>query len=210
MVDCHEVNARLHILILGALKVGPHTPDNEKLPLIALHLYKLYSTTAPYEVFPDALTFLQNLQKINESRTSDAVAKIKLGVISNTDKRLSNISRDLGISRYFDFMILSEECKCSKPDSDIFEEAARSSGLEKLNGDEILHVGDDLKKDFFAAKNIGWNALIIQREKTQKQEQSNQSTTKSDGSHEGSICGADSICNSFSEVESKLFPSLVS
>ena len=53
----------------------------------------------------------------------------------------------------------------SKPDPAIFKFALDQSGLpgESVSGAEILHIGDDLDKDYFGAKSVGWNALILDR-----------------------------------------------
>ena len=91
-----------------------------KIKSIAAHLYKLYSTKVPYEIYPDALQFLQNLEA---RRKWYERSKIKVGIISNFDHRIVEIADALELSPYLDFIVYSEECQSSKPEKAIFESA---------------------------------------------------------------------------------------
>ena len=173
------------------------TEIDTKIKSTAAHLYRLYSSKVPYEVYPDALQFLQNLdgrRKWFERRT------VKVGIISNFDKRIVEIVDQLELSPYLDFIVYSEECQSSKPEKAIFEAAIAKSGLKNLKCEEILHIGDDLRKDYQAAKNLGWNALLIQR---------NQQAKKVVDSAAVKACTneliTDDICDNFLGVETKIF-----
>ena len=63
------------------------------------------------------------------------------GAISNFDNRLHDILPSLGIAQYLHFIVTSEDAKSSKPESEIFNFAARKSLLPNLQPEEILHVG---------------------------------------------------------------------
>ena len=89
---------------------------------------------------------------------------LKLGIVSNYDKRIIKVVRELCIFDYFDFIIYSEGSQCSKPQKEIFNDAVRTSGIENLKNEEILHIGDDFKKDYTGASNMGWNAFLIVRD----------------------------------------------
>lgn len=85
--------------------------------------------------------------------------KIRLGVISNFDKRLRNILENLKLSSYFEVMFLSGEIGVEKPNKQIFVKAAKY--FEISNMAEMLHVGDDEEKDFNGARNAGARAALF-------------------------------------------------
>ena len=75
------------------------------------------------------------------------------------------------------------------------------SNLKNLKGEEILHIGDDLKKDYLGAKNVGWNALLIQRNKEAKNELLGAKISKTNF---GEAKILDDICDNFYDVEAKI------
>ena len=168
-----------------------------KIRAIAAHLYKLYSTKAPYEIYPDARQFLQNLEG---KRKWFERNEIKVGVLSNYDKRIVDIADELEVSPYFDFIVYSEECQSSKPEKAIFEAAIVKSHLKSLRPEEIVHIGDNLKKDYLAAKTMGWNALLLQRDK-----QAIDWFGDGPGKRYTEEVIMDDICDNFLDVESKIF-----
>ena len=181
---------------LGAIK--DMSPEVEaKLNLAAPILFNLYSTTWPYEVFPDAKQFLAKLVSKRQE------GSLKVGIISNYDKRIVNMVEALELASYFDFITYSEETKCSKPQKGIFEDAVRKSGLQNLTMTEILHIGDDLKKDYVGAKDMGWNAYLIARQEKVRKELLSTPNSKNSSIqiHENDIC------DSFRDVEIKLMNS---
>jgi len=90
--------------------------------------------------------------------------KVRIVIISNADKRISNILSQLGLMPFLDAIVFSEEVACSKPSPEIFEKAIEKSELENLRKDVILHVGDDLVKDYHGARASGWNSLLLNRD----------------------------------------------
>ena len=166
-----------------------------KLNIASSNLFHLYSTNEPYEVFPDAKQFLQKLLPERQE------GKLKVGIISNYDKRIVKMVKSLDLSAYFDFITYSEESKCSKPEKRIFEDAIRKSGFVNLEANEVLHIGDDLDKDYWGARKMGWNALLISRDEVTKNRLLSGANNPSSSSE---IKIAD-ICDSFCEIEDKLF-----
>lgn len=58
------------------------------------------------------------------------------------------------------FVMLSYDVGSEKPDSKIFD-----STKQMVPGQErFLHVGDDLQKDYYAAKRAGWEGFLMDRE----------------------------------------------
>lgn len=66
--------------------------------------------------------------------------------------------RSLGLERYIDFMVSSEEAGCEKPSKIIFELA-----LKKLSvpAKDVLMIGDSIKKDMVGAIAMGMHAWHI-------------------------------------------------
>jgi len=89
---------------------------------------------------------------------------INTGVISNFDKRLTSVLAQLGVAPLIDFVVTSEEAGASKPQVDIFKAALKKLGNTQIQPHEILHVGDDLEKDYFGSKRLGWNAIVLNRD----------------------------------------------
>jgi len=127
--------------------------DEKTAGRIASELYSYYHSPKPYMVLEDGL---ESLQKIKEM-------KIKIGVISNFDNRLHDIIPAVGLSKLVDYVVTSEDAKSSKPDPQIFDFAAKKSKISDLQPSEVLHIGDDLDKDYFGARNVGWNSVLVDR-----------------------------------------------
>jgi len=70
----------------------------------------------------------------------------------------------LGVAPLIDFVVTSEEAGASKPQVDIFKAALKKLGNTQIQPHEILHVGDDLEKDYFGSKRLGWNAIVLNRD----------------------------------------------
>jgi FMN phosphatase YigB (HAD superfamily) len=127
--------------------------------------------------------------------------KTVVGVITNSDDRVSGIlesfglqvgSRRVGSSAQrtarasFDddisFVVLSYDVGFEKPDRRIFDaasemlretlaEAGNSAEGQDIDGFEKLYVGDSIEKDYFGAKDAGWNALVVDRQRQLKGEE---------------------------------------
>lgn len=83
-----------------------------------------------------------------------------VGVISNFDPRLHQILTNLSINKCFKFVLTSYEAGVCKPDGKIFTIAQAQYGSNILPR-ECLHIGDDLEKDYNAARATGWHALLV-------------------------------------------------
>jgi len=117
-------------------------------------LYAYYVNVMPFEIYEDANAFLRQMAERNRDT-------LRLGVITNFDKRVHNILSGLRLSQHFDFVICSEEAVASKPDRRIFDCALAAAGGDV---DEAWHLGDDAGKDYIGAKDAGWNALLLDRD----------------------------------------------
>jgi putative hydrolase of the HAD superfamily len=88
---------------------------------------------------------------------------LRLGIISNFDRRLYKILGLLGIADYFEHVIVSSEVGADKPSPRIFREAGSRFGLQPI---EMLHVGDDETADAYGAAAVGMPSLIIDHSRT--------------------------------------------
>jgi putative hydrolase of the HAD superfamily len=111
-------------------------------------VYETFSRPGVWELFRDAPAVLTELSRMG----------VRLGVISNFDRRLYDVLRHLGVRDAFEHVIISSEVGAQKPAPRIFLEAARRF---KVGPDEILHVGDDLELDFGGAHSAGLHALLV-------------------------------------------------
>jgi putative hydrolase of the HAD superfamily len=83
---------------------------------------------------------------------------IRLGVISNFDRRLYSVLDHLSVLQAFENIIISSEVGASKPAVRIFLEAARRFQVEPV---EMLHVGDDENLDEKAALAAGCKSFLV-------------------------------------------------
>jgi putative hydrolase of the HAD superfamily len=88
---------------------------------------------------------------------------VRLGILSNWDRRLPLTLEKLGISRYFDLMVISYEVGVEKPHPRIFEEALRLAGGIPAG---TAMVGDSLDQDIEPARALGWRTLWLGGEKS--------------------------------------------
>jgi len=89
----------------------------------------------------------------------------KIGLISNTGRSpgrtLRKLLIDLGVLKFFDATVFSDEVGWLKPDQRIFKAAAEKLGVEAGN---IVHIGDDPERDVWGAKQAGMRALLFEHE----------------------------------------------
>jgi putative hydrolase of the HAD superfamily len=84
----------------------------------------------------------------------------RLGIISNFDSRLNDLLENLGISRFFDAVVLSWQTGAAKPDTRIFQAALQQM---HAGGAEALHIGDSCVEDYQGARRAGMHAILLDR-----------------------------------------------
>ena len=123
-----------------------------------------------YAIYPDVMELLKFLA---ENHPETVIA-----IISNTDPNVYKLLENLEILRYFkNFTYFSYEIELSKPNPRLFDYVLKDI-LEKrsdiLSGNETIdtikkrcwHIGDEVKNDFKAAEEVGWNSVLIDRTNT--------------------------------------------
>jgi putative hydrolase of the HAD superfamily len=113
--------------------------------------YEHFAEAGVWKLYPDVIEVLQNLQP-----------RFQLAVVSNFDGRLRMILEQLGISKFFSHVFVSSEIGADKPDPEIFRRALKFIDLKP---DQVMHVGDDPKRDWQAASAAGLSIFQLDRPK---------------------------------------------
>lgn len=83
----------------------------------------------------------------------------RMGIISNAQAAFTIPEiEDLRLEDFFDFIILSSDVGCSKPENRIYELAVRQLEIPPA---EIAMIGDDLHGDIHAARKAGLKTVFI-------------------------------------------------
>jgi len=113
--------------------------------------YEHFAEAGVWELYPEVRGVLEQLQP-----------HFQLAVISNFDGRLRLILQHLGIFKFFGHVFISSELGADKPDPEIYRRAVT---LMKLHPNQVLHVGDDPKRDWEAATDAGLSIFRLDRPK---------------------------------------------
>lgn len=113
-------------------------------------LYRRFTESSAYRVYPDAVSVLSHLRR----------RRFQLAIISNWDERLRSLLDALGLTHFFDRILISCEIGFAKPAPEIFQRA-----LTELNAppEAVLHVGDTVETDVLGAESAHLNALWLNR-----------------------------------------------
>lgn len=89
---------------------------------------------------PDVLPFLSQL--------SDLPQPPRLGLCSNSDRRIVGALRDLNVFDYIPekHLITSWDVESSKPEARIFQHAVEAVGEGQIRPSETLFIGDDYEE----------------------------------------------------------------
>jgi putative hydrolase of the HAD superfamily len=115
-----------------------------------LDLYHSYERGQAWQVYPEVHSFLERCQ----------AAGLRLGVVSNFDRRLHLILSELDLSVHFESVTISSEIGAPKPSPRIFAAALRALGCPP---GEALHIGDDPVADWKGARDAGLSAFELDR-----------------------------------------------
>ena len=145
-------------------------------------------------LYPDVHPLFERLRKVKEAARDDLdTIDLSVGVITNSDDRvtsiLSSLGVSLGLSRQgsipqkvadgvhlssqnsisdIDFIAFSYDIEFEKPSREIFEAAKRLGSPDLLcegQDTKYFHVGDDLNKDLYGSQQAGWEGVLLDREK---------------------------------------------
>lgn len=114
------------------------------------YLYGEFAKSSSWKIHDDVLPTLDEL----------ASSGIPLAIVSNWDERLRPLLVSLGLSGYFETILISSEVYFSKPSNVIFDHLIRNLGLPAAS---ILHVGDSVSEDVIGARGAGLQTALIDR-----------------------------------------------
>lgn len=119
-------------------------------PFAAAELYDRFAKADAWEVYPEIPGVLRRL----------AAAGIPMAVIGNWDLRLSGLLEALDLAPFFQAVLVSAELGVEKPHPVIFRAALRALATGPA---QVLHVGDDRRKDLEGAQGLGLEARWLVR-----------------------------------------------
>ena len=109
-------------------------------------LYSAYATAERWRATPGSREVLKLLR----------TRGLATGVVSNFDRRLTKILKELDFSGLLDSITLPADAGVLKPDARIFEIALERLGLAP---NEVAFVGDDAERDLAGAREVGMLAI---------------------------------------------------
>lgn len=114
------------------------------------HLYARFGLSDSWRVYDDVIEVLEALKSKG----------LKLAIISNWDSRLPALCDQLGLSPFFDAVVVSSIVGYEKPHPGIFQIALNETSLQ---ADQVLYIGDDPYLDYQGATKAGLHALQLDR-----------------------------------------------
>ena len=109
-------------------------------------LFAHFSRPASWRLLPGAA------QALVEIRAQG----VRVGIASNFDLRIHDILTGLGISDFFEAVVLPAEVRATRPDPRFFRHALVRLGV---TAGETLFLGDDLERDLDGARAVGITAV---------------------------------------------------
>lgn len=136
-------------LLVRFVSNGSFALKNEWVEDLSSAYVSAFFEVPPY-LNPDAVSVLEDLVEAGK----------QIGLICNTGLipgfALRRFLESEGVLEYFDLLVFSDEMGFRKPDSRIFDFAARKL---KADPSSVVHVGDNLRIDVWGAKNAGFKAI---------------------------------------------------
>jgi len=127
-------------------------------PFLAESCCKLFRVLSRerFQLFPDSFPVLEEIKK----------SGYPLGVVSDAQKVFwLNEGEILGIRQFFKFVLLSTHFGFRKPDPRLFRIACT---MLNTPPEETVYIGNDLETDVKGAKQIGMQAILLDRKTEQK------------------------------------------
>lgn len=83
-----------------------------------------------------------------------------LGVFTNNDKRSHRVLKELGLTKYFKWIITAGELGIKKPSVEVFKRLRNLTGYS-----DLTYIGNSLELDVEPAKKAGWKAFLAPESK---------------------------------------------
>jgi REG-2-like HAD superfamily hydrolase len=109
----------------------------------------------------DAADAWEVMPNVHEGLEALRAQGLRLGIVSNFDATLEATLRAHRLNVYFDFAVSSEQLGVSKPEPGIFHKALGEFDGGPLSPTEVGHVGDEIKNDYVAPRNLRMTAFLV-------------------------------------------------
>ena len=103
-----------------------------------------------FVLFDDVLSTMKTLKE----------QRLTIGLLTNLNRDVDSICRDLGLESYLDFIITSGQVDADKPHPPIFLAALEKAGVD---ASQAVHIGDQYKIDVVGARGVGINPILLDR-----------------------------------------------
>ena len=128
---------------------SPEPIEAERLDALFDQAFAFYAKADAWQLFDDVRPALEALQ-----------GHYRLLVLSNFDSRLRSVLEGLGLTPFFERIIVSSEVGAAKPHPRMFETALRACGQP---ASACLHIGDDARCDDEGARQAGVDSFLLDR-----------------------------------------------
>ena len=115
-----------------------------------VEIIRLYLDPGNWKLYEDVLPALDRLR----------ASGLRLGVASDWGSSLFPILHRLGLSRYFDWAVVSGAVGFAKPSPQFYRIVVQRA---ELPAERIVHVGDNYYADVRGARTVGMQALLVER-----------------------------------------------
>jgi len=144
-----QIYTRYQQIILSEIKVNL-SGEPDLLLKITEKVHEL-GREMKFVLFDDVLPTLKTLQGRD----------LTLGLITNLDREMQPLSRELGLEAYLSFVVTSVEAGADKPNPPIFLAALNKANVSAT---EAIHVGDQYQSDVAGAVGVGINPILLDRD----------------------------------------------
>jgi putative hydrolase of the HAD superfamily len=141
--------ARHHQLILKG--VGIDLSGEPALMTKVVTRMQALSSAMHFVLFEDVVPALKGVRE----------KKLTIGLLTNLDRDMVAMCRELGIGQYIDVTVTSGEIGVDKPDPRIFQAALKRAAVTAA---EAVLVGDQYKNDILGARGVGMKGILIDRQ----------------------------------------------
>ena len=127
--------------------------DEHRLYQLAQGINEEFDKHSSWQLYPDVLPTLEALRKHGG---------YTLGVISDWGISLGPILRQLQLTPYFDYLLISAVTRHAKPSPMLYDLA-----LQRANSiaDYTLHIGDSYILDVLGARSVGITPVLLDRDR---------------------------------------------
>jgi len=122
----------------------------DELSAAATDVQHEFDLATSYALYPD----------VEQALTALRARGLKLGVISDWGIALGLIMRHFGLTRFFDFAVISATARRAKPDPELYRLALDRADVV---ADYAVHVGDSYVRDVLGARALGITPVLIDR-----------------------------------------------